>query len=181
MPSQSGKKFNILFCGDVREDIISLGEYIEDFYKRAGAPAFVDLNVSKLYGVVSSMISDFPSHLTAEQASPFKKVASFTTFFSAERPILTPLPADVFGDFATHQNAIIAFSLSVDALFGAQIQREDKGVTLENRIFVSDHFWQETILSISNCAPIHHFGCVALLYEALAYQFNPDASYERRI
>src|SRR2546425_5368990 len=76
MPSPS-QKFNILYSGDLREDVINLSEYIEDFYKGVGASQ-VDINLNALLGVVGSITQKFPSPIGSDQASPFKKVAAFT-------------------------------------------------------------------------------------------------------
>lgn len=170
-----------MYSGDVRSDVISLCEYIEDFYDALGV-ASVDLNVNKVFSVIGSMTQQFPSPIGSDQASPFKKVAAFTTYFAAEKPIITSLPTSIFGDLADHHNAIIAFSLSIDSLEGAVINCPCRGdIILDNRIIVSDHFWKDTIAALSSSVPVYHFRSVSLIYEALAYQFNPGAAYERRI
>ena len=81
-----------------------------------------------------------------------------------------------------HQNAIIAYCLCVDALEGATIQmNDDSECTLTNRISVSQHFFQDLILAFTRMLPHEHFSLCALIYESLAYQSNPDASYDRVI
>jgi len=170
-------KFNLLYSGDVRGDVISLCEYIEDFYL-AYEVKQVEFNLGAVFSVVGAMTQQFPSPIGSEHASPFKKVAAFTTYFAAEKPIITPLPLKPFGDLANHHNAIIAFALSVDALEGAIINCPKRGdIVLKNRIMVSEHFWKDTIACLSSVAPVYHFRCVSLIYEALAYKFNPDAPY----
>jgi hypothetical protein len=77
-------------------------------------------------GVIAVTNQQFPWTHGAEKASPFKKVAAFTTNFVAEKPILTPFPEDKFGILGTHQNAIIAYALSVDALEGSVIKCEKR-------------------------------------------------------
>lgn len=115
-----------------------------------------------------------------DKSSPFKKVAAFTATFAADKPIYSPLPQAHFGPLATHQNAILAVTLSFDALEGAVIKCATRGdIVLKNRISVSKHFWKDMIAAVSCAAPVHHFECLSLIYEALAYQANPDASYER--
>jgi hypothetical protein len=128
------------------------------------------------------MTQQFPSPIGSEHASPFKKVAAFTTYFAAEKPIITALPVKPFGDLANHHNAIIAFALSIDALEGAVINCPKRGdIPLTNRIMVSEHFWKDTIACLSSVAPVYHFRCVSLMYEALAYRWNPKAQYEEVI
>ena len=174
-------KFNLLYSGDVRGDVISLCEYIEDFYLSYDLKQ-VEINLGAVFSVVGSMTQHFPSPIGSEHASPFKKVAAFTTYFAAEKPIITSLPIKPFGDLANHHNAIIAFALSIDALEGAVINCPKRGdIELKNRICVSKHFWQDTIACLSNCAPVYHFKSVSLIYEALAYQWNPKAAYDQNI
>lgn len=171
-------KFNLLYSGDVRGDVISLCEYIEDFYLSYGVQQ-VEINLGAVFSVVGAMTQQFPSPIGSERASPFKKVGAFTTYFAAEKPIITALPEKPFGDLSNHHNAIIAFALSIDALDGAIINCPKRGdIELKNRIVVSQHFWKDTIACFSNAAPVYHFRCVSLIYESLAYQFNPDASYK---
>jgi hypothetical protein len=172
-------KFNFVFSGDARTDAVNVCHYIDQYYAALEvSSAEIDLN--RMMGVVSGMVQDFPHPLGIAHSSPFKKAATFTAFFAAERPILTSLPDAVFGPLCTHQNAIIAFELSIDALEGAQLHHTNGTVvTLEKRIKISKHFWSETIAAISDCMPAQHFKCLALLYESLAYQENPLASDPR--
>ena len=172
-------KHNFVFSGDVNLDAVNICHYIEGYYASLGVSS-AEIDLSKMMGVVSGMVQHFPSPLGVDKSSPFKKVASFTCFFASERPLLTPLPEAIYGKLHTHQNAIIAFEMSIDALEGAQLHHADGTVvTLKNRIKMSKHFWSETIAAISDCMPVYHFKCLALIYESLAYQENPDASYLR--
>jgi len=175
------QKFNILYSGEVRNDVISLCEYIDDFYADQGVDS-VDINVPAVFGVIGAMTQAFPSLFGVEQASPFKKVAAFTTYFAAQRPIITGLPVELFGELATHQNSIVAYALSVDSLHKAIIKCPVRGdIPLNGRIKISKHYWQDLIVALSGSMPAHHFGCVSSIYEALAYQANDKASYERGI
>lgn len=161
--------------------MINVCEYIDDFYVDQGLGA-VEINTNVIWGVLGAITQQFPSPLGITEASPFKKVAAFTTYFVAQRPIITNLPEARFGLLASHQNAIIAFSLCVDALHEALIKCPKRGdIILTNRIQVSEHFWKDLIVALSNSIPSQHFNCISLLYEALAYQVNPAASYERVI
>lgn len=178
----SQTKFNILFsAGGAQQDAYTLCNYIDEFYHAVGE-VHCDLDLGKIVAAIQTTHLEFPHPTGVNHSSPFKKVAAFTANFAAERPIHTPLPADKFGPLATHQNAIIAVTLSLDALEGAVIQDQRRGdVSLQNRITVSKHFWRDLIAAASSCVPVHHFECLALIYEALAYGANPEASYERVI
>jgi len=171
-------KFNILYSGDQRQDLQNVCEYIDGFCHAVSMP-YVDLNTIALMGVLTTLQQDFPYQHGPQKASPFKKVAAFTTAFVAAKPILTPLPEDKFGLVAGCQNAILAYEFSIDALHGAEIncQKRKKIIVLENRIKISKHYWMDLIKAISACAPVYHFELLSLLYEALAYRWNTDASY----
>jgi hypothetical protein len=169
-------KFNFVFSGDARTDALNICYYIDEYYVSLGLMA-AEIDLSKMMGVVSGMVQDFPHPLGIADSSPFKKAAYFTASFAAERPLLTPLPEPIYGKLHNHQNAIIAFELSIDALEGAQLHQHDgKVIVLEKRIKTSKLFWSETVAAISECIPVHHFQCLALLYESLAYQENPHPS-----
>ncbi len=176
------KRFNILFSGDATTDVANLCRYIDAFGEDIGLKS-VEIDLPAARGALGVMVQDFPWELGADKASPFKKVASFTTNFIAKKPILTSFPDELFGPLAHHQNAILAFSLSVDSLLGATIEcpKRKKQIVLKNRISISKHYWQELIVALSAAIPYQHFRCVALLYEALAYQANPEAAYTRVI
>lgn len=174
-------KFNILYSGDQVIDALTLCDYIDEFYANTDLTV-CDLSVPKILGVLQATHQDFPSPLGVANASPFKKVAAFTANFAAEKPIYSPLLPHDFGELSTHQNAIIAVSLSIDALEGAVLKCKDRGeVVLNNRITLSKHYWKDFIAAVSDTLPSHHFDCLSLIYEALAYQANPEASYARVI
>jgi hypothetical protein len=180
--SANPTKFNILFSGSLGADVVNLCRYIDEFAATVGL-SHLDINTSAITGVIAVTNQQFPWTHGAEKASPFKKVAAFTTNFVAEKPIITPFPENKFGILGTHQNAIIAYALSVDALEGAIIKcdKRKKDIPLTNRIKISQHYWQDLIVALSGCSPAHHFNCVSLIYESLAYRANPDVSYDQTI
>ena len=175
-------QFNILYSGSQPQDLQNLAYYIDGVCLGMGMP-HVDIDSNALWGVLTALAVDFPYQHGAEKASPFKKVAAFTTNFIAAKPILTTLPADKFKELAGCQNAIIAFRLSIDALHGADINcpKRKKVIPLTNRIMVSKHYWRDLISAISACTPLYHYELLSLTYEALAYRWNPDASYKPTI
>lgn len=178
----SGAKFNILFSGSLNADVINLCRYIDEYAATIGLD-HVDIDLAAITGVVASTNQQFPWTHGAAKSSPFKKVAAFTTNFVTGKPIVTSFSEALFGPLSTHQNAIIAFALSVDALEGAVIkcEKRKKEILLSNRIKISHHYWQDLVVALSGCYPAQHFNCVSLIYESLAYQANPDASYDRVI
>lgn len=165
--------FNILYSGDPHSDVLSLCSYIDEFYSVLGITS-AEIDITKIKAVIYGMYQDFPHPTGSTGSSPFKKVAAFTVNFCAESPIRTSIPK--FKDLQNFQNAIVAYALSIDALDGAGFNGSDK--TLSNRVEVSTHFYKDLILCFSKCIPSQHFDSFALIYESLAYQANPTASYE---
>ena len=175
------RKYNILYCGTQRADAFTLCEYIDEFYHTFGVKS-CEININKVIGVLQSIDQKFPSPFGVDKSSPFKKVAAFTAYFAAEKPLHTALPEKHFGSLANHQNAVIAVALSIDALHGAVIKCVKRGdIVLDQRISLSKHYWKDLVAAASDCLPSSHFPCLSLIYEALAYQANPDASYDRII
>lgn len=182
MPNTEACKASILFSGDVCGDVLRLSHYIDQFCATIGLKEVIPPTQLTLSRVVWNMTEQIPWPDGADKASPFKKAASFTTNFVAERPITTPFPADKFGNLADHQNAIVAFHLSVDALHNATIEGCDgQRHVLENRIEVSHHFYRDLIAALNRANPETHFRTVALLYESLVYQVNKDISYRPKL
>jgi hypothetical protein len=139
----------------------------------------INIDSNAIVGILAALAQDFPYPPGSDKASPFKKVAAFTANFVAAKPIQTPFPVEQFGTMATKQNAIIAYALSIDALHGAELQRRDgKKIILTERIVVSHHYWQDLITVIQDCVLSQHFQMLSLVYESLAYRWNPTASYE---
>lgn len=182
MPDSGQENQNILFSGDVGQDVLRLCHYVDQFCAAIGILEVVPPTPLALSRVVWNMTEHIPWPDGADKASPFKKAASFTVNFIAERPITTPFSMDKFGKLADHQNAIVAFHLSVDALHNAVIEGCDREPRkLENRIEVSQHFYRDMIVALNRANSEAHFRMVALLYESLAYQANPDIAYQPRL
>jgi hypothetical protein len=176
-PEVQQPKFNILFSGNAQVDVYNLCEYIDDYAHRIGMRE-IGISVPKINALFGALAQDFPYPLGSTNASPFKKVAAFTVNMVVEKPIQQPFPVEVFGDLAYRPNALVAYALSVDALHGAELERDDGKMVLENRIKVSAHQWADIIMAIDDCTPQKHsFKMLSLLYESLAYRWNKDASY----
>ena len=171
---------NLLYSGEPNTDLINLLEYIDEVYHNLGINPF-QIDIEAMRRVIISMYRDFPFQMGIEEASPFKKVAAFTVNFVKQRPIMSHLPHSRVGDLADHQNEILAFDVSRDALFGAKITCPRRGeLVLEKRIIISLHYWRDLIAALSTVTDgdVNH---VALIYEALVYNLNPNISYERVI
>jgi hypothetical protein len=123
--------------------------------------------------------------------SVFKQAAAFTLGFLQESPLTVAFTADSFDEqlakiahIENHQNAIVGFEYARFCLHGAAYIRNGQEIILKNRITVSHHFYSDLIFSLSTLPKkqMPHpssFHEMALLYESLAYQDNPEGSYPR--
>ena len=154
--------------------------FINDFAKSLGIKS-LNFNFDKCHAAIMAMERDFPHSDGMENASPFKKAATFVTYFVGERPILEAFPKEAIGslaDISNHQNAIIAYEYAVEMLHDAKIMRSDGlSVVLKNPIRVSLHSYKDIIEALSSLAPATHFKLVSVFFEQLAYRSNPEASY----
>ena len=124
----------------------------------------------------------FPANGGLEAASPFKKVARFYCMFIAQRPILSAFGVEQVGEeiaqMENHQNVMVAYDIAVTCLHGATINRQDGDFVLEHKIQLSKHSYTDLIQASRSVTPQSHFHIMAVLFEQLAYRFNPGASYE---
>jgi hypothetical protein len=174
---ESAPSFNILHSGSTDDDSRNLLKYIDRYAVGLGMDK-IEVDEAALKSALTGM-NNMPWGYGAQVASPFKKVASFATNFALHHPILTPFPEKHFGKFSAHQNAIIAYQVAVFSLHGATIECRFRGkLTLEKKITVSLHFWQEFISALSQSNPVEHFHFVSLMFESLSYEANPNVSYK---
>jgi hypothetical protein len=175
--------FKILYQegAGVNATLASIAVYVDSFAKGLGIS---QLNVdSNAFNAVAAALvrPDFPHRDGLEKASPFKKAANFFVWFVASKPIIDPLPENIITEdlrsIPNHQNAIIAYHMTVDCLHKAQLHKNGEIVILENKIRVSKHFFFDFIDTYSAAVPNQHFKPVSLLFEQLAYKTNPQAPY----
>jgi hypothetical protein len=179
--------FSILYHEDeelpadfVTANLYSLAVYLDSFAQGLG---LTELNVdtNRLAAVLASLNpATFPHTDGLKKASPFKKAANFFVNFVAERPILDSLAniSDEISKIPNHQNVVFGYHMAVDCLHGAKIYKDDKELILGNKIKVSKHFFKDFVEAFSATTPRDYFRPASLLFEQLAYRFNPDASYE---
>lgn len=127
--------------------------------------------------IESSLVNSYGMLRGFTEPSTFKVVASFTSFFVAAAPIKTRLPQHFLGKLANKQNAVLAFHISVDALHGAELHTKNGIKILSNRIQVSEHYYEDFIEHLSSDRKESDIPLISLIYESLAYQMNPKASY----
>lgn len=171
----------MLYCQDERQDRLNVLASIDGFSEGLGISGLA-IDADSLDSVIRNMRHDFPAQGGVEMASPFKKAANFLCWFVSLRPIQNPIPASKLGeDIATmpnHQNAVIGLHIAFDSLVDATIYRDDRKITLGNRIKLSAHSYTDTVQACCNLQPQSHFHIAQVLLEQMSYRANPDASYE---
>jgi hypothetical protein len=170
---------------DVSASLFSIAVYVNSFAKGFGLK---DLNVNPtaFHAITAALARpDFPHKDGLEKASPFKKSANFFVWFVAERPILDELPLGVvtpeLKSIPNHQNVIFAYHMAIDCLHGAELNKNGTSFALKNKIKVSSHFFHDFVYAYSTATPQYDFKPISLLFEQLAYKWNPGASYDEVI
>lgn len=123
---------------------------------------------------------EYPAVGGFDESSPFKKAAGIYVWLQAVNPFL---PAGKIGDLPVMDHsmaAIVGFGIVRQCLNGATfVNRDKQTVTLKNPINVSDHFYKDFIEASRGITPESHFKTYSLLFEALAYEANENASYPK--
>jgi len=160
---------------DPHTDLVNVLQFINDFSRSVGIIPF-EIDASKIDGIIKGAVSD--GDYIHEQASPFKKVASFAAYFIAARPISSPFPFVDFKNIRNHQNAIVALEIAIDSLHGATIRRRDGVFTLSKRIEVSAHSYIDIVNAIADVTPAYGKNLLAVLLEQMCYRRNPICEYQ---
>lgn len=170
---------------DISASLFSIAVYVNSFAKGLGLK---ELNVNPIaFQSVAAALArpDFPHVDGVAKASPFKKAANFFVWFVAEKPIVDELPDEIITPelkrVPNHQNVIFAYHMAIDCLHGADLQKNGSSVVLRNKIKVSSHFFHDFVHAYSCATPQSDFKPVSLLFEQLAYKWNPDAPYDEVI
>ncbi len=164
-----------------QQDLVNILRYIND-YTESIEIVNVVIDTNKVREIIAIAKED--GHYAAggvDKASAFRKLASFISFFVAERPIINAFPVDIIGEdlhrISNHQNAIIALNLAMDSLQGATIYRGDGLFTLTNAIKLSRHSYIDIVDALTGVTPAHGMKMVAVLLEQMAYRQNPKCEY----
>ncbi|MFH1098112.1 MAG: hypothetical protein V1749_11550 [Candidatus Desantisbacteria bacterium] len=166
---------------DTETDMVNTLQYINDYTKDIGVEN-IDIDTRKVYAVIMGAKQDghYPTG-GANRASVFRKLASFISYFVAERPIINAFPVNKIGEklhcISNHQNAIIALEIANSSLKDAQIYRSDGMFLLTNEIKLSDHSYVDIIDALTGVTPSIGMKLVAVLLEQMAYRQNPDCEY----
>ena len=171
---------------DVVDAYNKVQNFIRIFYEQAGAKQKYDI---RYHGIVLSWVmsraSGDLSHLP--QPSLFKKAGQFTLHFCLNNPITTELPDGFYlGEISNLkvQNAILAFEICRQSLHNAVIHGTDEiDRPLLKKIVPSHHQFTDIIKGLATIQNVPasydtYSRLIALIYESLAYEFNPDCRYK---
>jgi hypothetical protein len=162
--------------------MVHLLTYINEFTKSLGEES-VMLDTGICESILRGMRLDFPHVDGLDEASAFKKIANFVTFFIANRPIPGPFSESSIGKdlakISNHQNVIVAFQLAIDSLHGAVIHSNNgEDIKLENRIKLSPHSYIDIVDALHDATNHTHYKMATVLLEQLAYKSNPGCQYD---
>lgn len=164
-------------------DFLNTVKFINDFTKNRGILTPI-VDIRKIGELIALAKED--NHYAvggADEASVFRKLATFMSYFIAERPIATTFPIDKIGErlhrINNHQNIIIALGIAIKSLKGAKVYRKDgQVVVLNNPIKVSAHSFVDIVDALTGVTPQHGMKMIAVLLEQMVYRQNPDCEYQ---
>ena len=165
-------------------DTVVILTFVGDYYLSFGIE-YVEMEGARINHLVREMHTEFPHPGGEDDASPFKKVATFMCHFSARAPIGTPLPQDVLGTLPRGQttvarsNATVALAIALTSLRFADVQWQDGGPArrLKNAMELSLHSFTDIADALTTVKPADAFKLASVLFEQIAYKTNPDAQY----
>lgn len=165
-----------------QEDFVNTLQFINDFTEKLEIKN-PRVDPYKISALISGAKHD--GHYQAggvENASGFRKIAFFMSYFISERPIIDAFPKDKIGETLyntnNHQNAIIALEIAIDSLYGAKIYRDNVTFVLDNKIRLSKHSYNDIIDALSDVTPSRGVKMVAVLLEQMVYRQNPKCEYK---
>ena len=168
-----------------QEELPNVLGFVSRFYTTLGERR-VEVDVSAL----ESVLKDMREHLGeqtggVDDASPFKKAASFLCHFIESKPLKTPLPhtsrvvcglSAAMGT-APDPNAVVGLRIAMESLHGGTLRRTDgKTLELSRRLDLSRHSYVDMIDTLTGSTPAH-FKFVVVLLEQLAYKTNIRCQY----
>ncbi|MCK9620553.1 MAG: hypothetical protein M0R47_08470 [Methylobacter sp.] len=172
----------ILFNDVPNEDVVSILVFIEGIASKLCIEEGISIDVQKIETIVEGIRRDFPHNDGLSEASAFKKVANFISYFVAEKPILesfkkSQLPSDIL-NIRNYENSIVALLIGLSALHNAVIHQNGTTVTINNPIELSKHSLIDIVDALANITPLHHFKLLTVLLEQLSYKTNPHCQYQ---
>jgi len=170
-----------LFSGNHDMDYNNILAFLDGFSEQYALGPLI-VQPYALDRVIKEVYHDFPCKNGIENASIFKKAATFVLAFVDAQPIINPLPRDKFPEdlihINNHQNGLLALLMVFRGMHQASICRpKDEIITLQNEIEIPDHSLIDLVDAISNASLNTHFKMLTLFLEQLAYKTNPDCQY----
>lgn len=169
----------MLLSGNLHEDVKAINAFASKYETICGMRCLHSDSVqfAKMFWGMTEQLGD-PGTDGFFKASPFKQVASFTINFLNHKPLKVSFP-DTFNDLARYPHALFAVQYSIAALHNASIQKPDESFhSLTVKIEPSYHYVRDFIEWLETSEkPLDCFVPTFLVYEALAYQFNPTVAY----
>lgn len=172
-----------MLFNNTQSDLVHTLKFINDYTKSIGIEN-IDIDVNKVGSIIAIAKEDgIFSTGGAVSASVFRKLASFTSYFVAERPITNAFPLEKIGEnlhrISNHQNAIIALEIAIVSLKGAKICRKNNNemLALSNAIKLSTHSYVDIVDALTGVTPSSGMKLVAVLLEQMAYRQNPACEY----
>lgn len=172
----------LYFNENVNDDLTSVLAFLEGvgFNEKNKTMA---IDVSKLRSILNGIRQDFPHKDGMDEASIFKKVATFMIYFITEKPIqsdiagIENIPEDI-SVFPNHINTLIAIFIAFESLHDALIHCATGGdKKLNNKIEISRHSFIDMVDALSTATISTHFKMASVLLEQLAYKTNQECQY----
>ncbi|HAB55090.1 MAG TPA: hypothetical protein DCE61_01610 [Cellvibrionales bacterium] len=159
-----------------KEDMIATCAFIDEFLGALGLES-ADIDLNKIASILKGMRHDFPCNGGVENASMFKRVANFMSYFCAETPIVTSMPAG-YGDLSNYKlNPIVAVAIGFNSLVGSTIYKGE-GPCIIKSLRISTHSYFDFLdLLGSGLSPHSHIHWVSLFLEQLVYKSNEGIEY----
>ena len=143
-------------------------------------------NVDDWVKVVEGANHVIGSNWGGTNPSPFKRAAATAIAIVEVAPIDEHLPAKIVEDFSLDQKmarhpkmlrAIVGHAFARFLLVGAEIGDKSRDRTLKNPIKISPHFYRDVVWVLARTGFVNGemFNPLALIYEACAYQTNPNS------
>ncbi len=173
----------MIFNEDKSRDLINILAYIDEYALKLSIDQ-LQINIEEMKKVIEGMRFPFPHVDGIEDASAFKKVSNFLSWFLALKPIKTQLPKYIFSKELPECdiNAVIAFDISLIALERSIIhQKKGNGdFVVSNPIFLSEHSYLDILeaLNEDNIKPETHQKIFSVFLEQLVYKTNPECQYK---
>lgn len=171
----------MLYNNSVTQDKLNILEFLDSFSKAAKVENLA-VDLGRLDVVCLRMRDDFPCSYGIDNASIFKKAATFVTCFIES----SPLDRDAFknGELlddvkSKNANAVVALSIAFKFMSLAKVTRSDDAIFYINKgIKLSWHSYCDMLDMLSHGVNLNtHFMSLSLLFEQIVYKTHKEIQY----